>query len=119
MTTHTPALSKSFQATAVAIAQGVRVKVDSSGLISAAGATDSAIGTTLAAVAASDYGTVLLFGPTLLVTASAAIARGALLYPTASGRVDDAGTTAIDLVSLEAATAAGDIIEAAQSRLGA
>ncbi len=119
MTTYTPFTQKAFTATAAAIALGVRVKLDSNGLISAAGATEAAIGTTLEAIAASGTGTVALFGPSRLVTASAAVARGAMLYPTASGRVDDTGTTAIFLVSGEAATAAGDIIEAFDARLGA
>lgn len=111
---------KTFQATAVAIAPYIRVKVDSNGLISVAGATDNAVGVTLENVAASGYGSVKLFSApgTYLVTAGAAIARGALLYPLAAGKVDDTGTTAIGLVSLEAATADGDVIEAAPCKTG-
>lgn len=110
-----------FTATAAAIAPYVRVQVDGNGLISAAGATDSAIGITIQDVAASGSGTVKLFSApgTFLLTASAAVTRGAVLYPTASGRVDDTGTTALPFEALEAATAAGDVIECAVSYLGA
>jgi hypothetical protein len=119
MTTYTPHFQKSFQATAVAIALGVRVKLDTAGKILVAGATDAAIGTTIEAIAASGYGTVLLFGPSRLVTAGAAITAAALLYPLASGKVDDTGTTSIFLVAGSAATADGDIIEAFDARVGA
>jgi hypothetical protein len=121
MTTENTTGFRTFQATAAAIAQAIRVKVDSNGLISAAGATDAAIGVTIEAVAASGYGNVKLFNApgTFLVTAGAAITRGAVLYPLASGKVDDAGTTVMGLVALEAATADGDIIEAARYLVGA
>lgn len=112
---------RAFQATATAIAAYKRVKVDSDGLISVAAAAEGAIGVTVEAIAASGYGTVKLFNApgTFMVTANAAITRGAQLYPTASGNVDDAGTTALPLVALEAATASGDVIEAAPLLLGA
>lgn len=119
MTTYTPSLQKSFQATAAAIAVGCRVKIDANGLISYAAAAEAAIGTTIEAVAASGYGTVLLFGPSRLMTASAAITRAAALYPAASGRVAPTGTTLLTLCAGEAATAAGDIIECFETRLGA
>ena len=119
MTTYTPTLQKSFQATAAAIAVGVRVKIDSNGLISAAAAAEAAIGTTIEAIAASGYGTVLLFGPSRLMTASAAISRASALYPAAAGRVASSGTTLLTLMAGEAATAAGDIIECFETRLGA
>ncbi len=112
---------KTFQATGSAIAAYLRVKVDSNGLISVAGATENAVGVTTEAVAASGYGNVKLFNApgTYLVTAGAAIARGARLFPLAGGKVDDTGTTAIPLLALEAATADGDVIEAAPALLGA
>jgi hypothetical protein len=112
---------RTFQATAVAIAEGIRVTVDSNGLISAAGAAVGAIGVTTEPVAASGYGTVKLFNApgTFQIQAHAAITRGAILYPAAAGRVDDAGTTTIPLVALEAATNQGDIIECAPWLLGA
>ena len=112
---------KTFQATAVAIAAYTRVTVDSAGLISVAGAAVGAIGVTTEAVAASAYGNVKLFNApgTYLMTAGAAIARGARLFPLAAGKVDDAGTTALNLVALEAATADGDVIECAPYFVGA
>src|SRR5690348_13999835 len=121
MTTANSSGFRTFQATSVAISRAKRVKVDSNGLISVAAATDGAVGVTIEAIAADGYGTVKLFNApgTFLVTANAAITRCAQLFPTASGNVDDAGTTALPLVALEAATAQGDIIEAAPLLLGA
>ncbi len=119
MTTYTTQLQKSFQATAAALGIGIRVKLDTAGKILVAGATDPAIGTTIEAIAASGYGTVLLFGPSRLVTAGAAITAAAALYPLAAGKVDDTGTTGINLIAGAAATADGDIIEAFESRTGA
>lgn len=112
---------KTFQATAAAIGFGVRVKVDSNGLISAAAASEAAIGITTEAVAASGYGTVKLFSApgTFLCTASVAITRGTQVFPAASGKVAATGTTALNLVALEAAGADGDIIECAQIQKGA
>lgn len=107
---------RTFQATAVAIEQYVRVTVDSNGLISVAGESDLGVGVTQEAVAASGYGTVKLFGApgTFLMQAAAAITRGAQLYGKASGEVDDSGTYKLRLVALEAATAQGDVIEVAE-----
>lgn len=115
MTTTNETGYKTFQATAVALEQGVRVKVDSNGLISVAGETDQGIGVTTEAVAASGYGTVKLFsaGGTFLVQTAGAVTRGAALYSAASGEVDDTGTYLIGLVALEAATSQGDMIECA------
>jgi hypothetical protein len=112
---------RTFQATATAIALGKRVKVDSNGLISVAAAAEGAVGVTVEDVAASGYGTVKLFnaGGTFIMWANAAIARGAQVYPTAAGGIDDAGTTALPLVALEAATAQGDLIEVGPLLLGA
>lgn len=112
---------RTFQATGTAIAVGRRVTVDSNGLISVAGAAVGAIGVTVEAIAADGYGTVKLFNApgTFIMEAHAAITRGAILYPAAAGRVDDAGTTTIPLVALEAATAQGDLIECAPWLLGA
>jgi hypothetical protein len=112
---------KTFQATAVALGAFIRVKVDSNGLISVAGATDATIGVTMDPVAASGYGTVKLYSApgTFLHVAGAAVARGAVLYPIASGKVDDTGTTSNGFVALEAATADGDIIETTRQIVGA
>jgi hypothetical protein len=108
---------KTFQATAVAITAHKRVTVDSAGLIAVSGAANDWIGVTTEDIAASGYGTVRLKNApgTFFFTASAAITRGNNLFPTASGKVDDAGTTggAIGFVALEAATADDDVIEAA------
>lgn len=121
MTTENSTGFKAFTATAVAIAAHKRVKVDSNGLISVAAAAEGAIGVTTEYIAASGTGTVKLWTApgTFLVTANAAITRGSQLYPTASGNVDDSGTTALPLVALEAATAQNDVIEAALLYLGA
>lgn len=114
---------RTFQATAVAIGVGKRVFVDASSpsLIAVAGAAVAAIGVTVENIAASGYGTVKLFNAsgTFLMCANAAITAGAQLYPTASGNVDDAGTTTLPLVALEAATAQNDLIECAPILLGA
>jgi hypothetical protein len=114
---------KTFQATAVAIGVGKRVFVDTSvpPLIAVAGASVIAIGVTVENIAASGYGTVKLFNApgTFLMCANAAITAGAQVYPTASGNIDDAGTTALPLVALEAATAQNDLIEVAPALLGA
>lgn len=112
---------RTCQATGTAIALGKRVKFASTGLISVAAAAEGAIGVTVEAIAADGYGTVKLFNApgTFIIYANAAIAAGAQLYPTASGGVDDAGTTALPLVALEAATAQGDLIECGPLLLGA
>lgn len=108
---------KTFTATAVAITAGARVAVNSSGVIAASGAANDWIGTAIEDIAASGAGTVRLRSSpgTFHFIASAAITVGNVLYPTASGKVDDAGTTggAIGFVAIEAATADGDVIEAA------
>ncbi len=97
------------------------MKFASTGLISVAAAAEGAIGVTVEAIAADGYGTVKLFnaGGTFIIWANAAIAAGAQLYPTAAGGIDDAGTTALPLVALEAATAQGDLIECGPLLLGA
>jgi len=111
---------KTFTATGTAIAKNVRVKVDASGEISAAGVAEVWIGTTTEDIAADGRGTVRLReqSGTHMMTASAAITNGAELWGTASGKVDDAdpGSGAkIGFVALEAATADGDIIECAHA----
>jgi hypothetical protein len=111
---------KSEQATAAAIAANIMV-TRASGLISAAGVTDVIYGVTIAPIPVSGYGTIRLWSApgTFLLTASAAITIDAPLFPTAVGTVDDAGTTGLGLIALEAATAAGDIIECARFLKGA
>lgn len=106
---------KTFTATAVAIAEAVRVKLDSSGTISAAGVGEDWIGVTTMPIAASGSGTVQLRSApgTVEVTAAGAITLGAKLYAAASGKVDDAvNGDFTGLEALQAAAADGDIIEA-------
>jgi len=112
---------KTFQATAVAIAVATRVVVDATGKIAAAAATDMAVGVTMEAVAASGYGLVKLFSApgTFLMTASGAITAGVVVFPAASGKIASAGTTALTIQALEAATANGDIIECMTFQKGA
>lgn len=109
---------KSFTATAAAIGRGVRVTVNSSGVILASGAANDTIGVAVEDIAASGTGVVkLLSAPgTHICKAGAAIARGATLHAIASGLVDDAGANAIGLIALEAATASGDLIECVHYR---
>lgn len=110
---------KSFVA-AAAIAQGQRVKI-SSGQVDVAAATDAAIGVAIHDAASGLPCTVKLFSApgTFICRASAAIAAGAQLYPTAAGEVDDTGTTALNLVALEAASADNNLIECARIEKGA
>ena len=112
---------RTFQATAAAIAYGSRVKVDSNGLISVAAASEASIGTVSETVAASSNGSVKLFGSpgTFIMLASGAITRGTQVYPAASGKIASTGTTALNLVCLEAASADGDLIECAVGMKGA
>lgn len=112
---------RTFFATAAAIAPWIRVKVDSNGQISAAAASDPWIGVTEEQVAASGAGTVNLVSTrgTILMTASGAITRGAQVFPAASGKNSASGTTALDMIALEAATADGDVIECARIQKGA
>ena len=87
--------------------------------VAVCGAADTPIGViTDEAAAAADIVNVALFGSarsTLRMVASAAIAQGALLEPAASGRVATlgagAGTHHVVGRALDAASAAGDVIE--------
>lgn len=121
MTTANSSGYRTCQATSTAIGLGKRVKYASTGLISVAAAAEGAIGVTVEAIAADGYGTVKLFNApgTFMMVANAAITAGAQVYPTASGNIDDAGTTALPLIALEAATAQNDIIEVGPLLLGA
>lgn len=106
---------KAFTATAVAIAEAVRVKLDSSGTISAAGVGEDWIGVTTMPIAESGSGTVQLRSApgTVEVTAAGAVTLGAKLYAAASGKVDDAvNGDFTGFVAGQAASADGDIIEA-------
>ena len=107
--------------TAAAIAEGQRVKINSSGQIDVAAAADVAVGVATMAAASGANCTVKLWTApgTFICRANAAITAGARLYPTATGNVDDAGTTALNLVALTAATASGDLIECLPCQVGA
>lgn len=99
------------------IAKHARVALASDGTISTAGLTGKDIGTALnRAFAAGDRVAVKLTSApgTHKVIAAGAVTRGARLYTAASGAVDDAATaTAFQWgTALEAATTAGDILEA-------
>jgi hypothetical protein len=103
-------------ATAAALGLGVRVKLDSSGNVSAAGATDSWIGVTTHTVAASGNATIRLRNSSgsLMVQAAGAVTVGNRLYAAASGKWDDAQTAGpfTGFIAKTASGADGDIIEA-------
>lgn len=108
--------TKAFKGSGADIADFVRVKLNSDGTVSVAAATDAWIGISQEKIVVGNYGSVRLRNApgTFQVTASGAITVGAQLYPTASGKVDDAAGTGnfTGLIAMEAATADGDIIEA-------
>ena len=109
---------RSFQATAAAMNAGTRVTVDSDGKISAANAAVAGIGVTTADVAANGNAKVKLWSApgTFAVIANAAITAGNEIYPTASGRVDDAiesNGLPLGLVALENASGQHSVIEVA------
>lgn len=112
---------KTFQATSTALSPYTRVKVDSSGQISAAAAADTAVGVTMEPVAAGGCGTVKLFSAagSFLMTANGAIAAGTLVFPAVAGKIAGTGTTALSFQNLEAATANGDVIECVRVEQGA
>lgn len=120
MTTANSSGYKTFQATATAIVEGKRVKVDTDGLISVASGTESSIGVTCQAIAASGYGTVKLWNApgTFICYAKANIGVADLLYPAAGGNVANTGNTALPLIALEAASA-NALFEAGPRELGA
>lgn len=107
---------KGFKASA-AIARFARVKLDAAGTVSTAGLAEKDIGVAqnAAFAAGDDVNVKLTSAPgTFKVIANEALAAAARLYTEASGRVQDtAEATSFQWgTSLEAATAAGDIIEA-------
>ena len=106
---------------AAAIVEGQRLKINASGQYDVAAATDVAVGVAIHAAASGANCTCKLWTApgTFICRANAAIVAGVRLFPTANGNVDDAGTTAINLVSREAATAANDLIECAPCMVGA
>ena len=106
--------TKTFTAGA-AIGQHILVKL-SSAKLAVAGTTDVPIGTLLAeSFADGDRRAVRLLSSqgTIKCVAAAAIAEGVSVYGKAAGKIDDANINdEIHIgISLEAAAAAGDIIE--------
>jgi hypothetical protein len=94
-----------------------RVRINSSGQAVYAVAGEQAHGITQTA-AESGFGvTVKLINGagTFRITCSAAVVRGALLYGTAAGKVDDAGTGAPQFIAMEAATADNANIQCARA----
>ena len=98
---------------ALAIHTRVRMTAASGTNIVYADAGEQAIGTTLEAIASGDPGPVKLVNApgTVLVTAGEAFAVQAVLYNGTSGVVQDTSSGTAIGTALEAATAAGDIIE--------
>lgn len=106
--------TKAFTAGA-AIAKNILVKL-ASGKLAVAGLAEQPIGVTQhETFADGDVVSVELLSRagTLKCTAAAAVTQGAVVYGRAAGKVDDVSTSsAVKIgVALEAATAAGDIIE--------
>jgi hypothetical protein len=91
-----------------------RIKINSSGQAVYAVAGEVADGITQEAVASGAACQVKLLNGngTFRVTCSAAVVRGALLYGTAAGKVDDAGLGAAQFKAMEAGSGDGAEIEA-------
>lgn len=97
-----------------AVARGDVVKFDSDGrVVKCASKADAAVGVALDGAAEGEIVPVAVLGSyagTVVVRAGGAVARGAKI--TAEGKAAAAGDKAVG-VALDAATAAGDLIEAA------
>jgi hypothetical protein len=125
MQTQNSSGNKAFLTNATQINEGMRVKIISQGadyiVVDIAAAADKAIGVATSTVAPGLPITIKLFSAsgTWLMVTSAAIAIGTQVYPTANGCIAGAGTTPLPLVTLEASTAAGDIIEVGEMFVGA
>ena len=106
---------KAFTATAVAIEAYTRVVLGSGGTISVAGANSLGVGFTTAVCAASGIVNVALIANpgTVMVQAAGVIPIGAFLFAAAAGEVAATGTYRLNMIALDAATAQGDVIEAA------
>jgi hypothetical protein len=95
-TTNIP-LQKTVTATNVAIGRGIRVTLNSSGLVAASGAAESGDYITLQAIPASGTGLVapISSGGSVPVQASETTAVGDLAYSAASGQVSKTSTNAV------------------------
>ena len=107
--------TKTFEADE-AIAENLRVKLDSDGKVTVAGLADKEIGTAVTpAFAAGDNVTVRLrtAAGTHKMIAIEALAVGATVYTEANGKIQDtAASTSFQVgIALEAAAADGDVIE--------
>lgn len=101
-----------FSASA-ALGINVRVKLDGSGQLALAGATEQEIGTTCErALAANDLVPVetLCPGKVVLMVAAGAFSAYANLYGAASGKVDDSSNENFVGIALEAASGDGSIV---------
>jgi len=96
-----------------AIAQYARVKLSGSYTVIEAGAADTDIGTAETLVASGEEVDVRLANAqgTVYMIAGAAIAANASIYAAANGEISTVVSGPILGTALEAATAAGDIIE--------
>ena len=106
-----------------AIAENLRVKLDSDGRVTIAGLADKEIGTAVTpAFAAGENVTVRLrtAAGTHKMIAVEALAVGAAVYTEAAGKVQDTAAATAFLVgtALEAATADGDVIEVLYNAAG-
>lgn len=110
MSTNQSGTVRTFTAGAAALNAYEHVKL-SSGLVVVAGAGEAGIGYTLQACAAGAAVAVQIFRPTVLATAAGGFSAGASLYSAANGRVDDVANGNVIGIALEAATAAGDVVE--------
>lgn len=114
----TSSIHASFPA-AETIAAGLRVKLNSSGEVAVAAATDSTdleIGVAQLYSGKSSYAAgeavpVRLFFPSVTCVASGAFAVGAKVQRTAAGKVDDTGAGAVFGIAAEAAAADGDFVQ--------
>ena len=105
---------RTFTATAVALAAHIRVKhTGGAATVEVAGAGEQHIGVTEYAVAASGEVACKLtnFPGTVEMVAAEAFALGATLYGAAAGKVQDTSSGSAIGIALEAAGAAGDVVE--------
>lgn len=101
-----------FQASA-ALAPHLRLKLDGSNQLEAAGASEQELGTNPErALAADEYIAIdpLMPGIVVLMTAAGTFSQYASLYGAAAGKVDDSANENYIGIALDAATAANDLV---------
>lgn len=74
-----------------------------------------AIGVAQADAANADNILVKLWAPTQRILSNSAVAAGKIMYGLASGEVDDTGTTAMGLISINATAGAAELVECART----